>query len=155
MESNHRPQHYQGCTKGWSGHWYTQGFAISYHDEPPEDSSCHFVWARSEVDNTPIIACAAGRAGHQHGQAPCGAGRGLGRAQPRARWLRATFKLLRAYGVANLAAGSRLSNLKAAGQDGCQEEQLAEGLLADTDGAMRTNPRQFDENPTRNAGTGG
>ena len=91
------------------------------------------LWARSEVDNRPIIACAAGRAGHQHGQAPCGAGRGLGRAQPRAWWLRATFKLLRAYGVANLAAVNRLSNLKAAGQDGSQEQQLAEGLLADAE----------------------
>ena len=48
-----------------------------------------------------------------------------------ARWLQATFKLSRAYGVANVAVVHRLSDLKAAGQDGSQEQRLAEGLLAD------------------------
>jgi len=50
-----------------------------------------------------------------------------------ARWLQATFKLSRAYGVANVAVVHRLSDLKAAGQDGSQEQRLAEGLLADAE----------------------
>ena len=39
----------------------------------------------------------------------------------------------RAYGVANVAVVHRLSDLKAAGQDGSQEQRLAEGLLADAE----------------------
>jgi hypothetical protein len=50
-----------------------------------------------------------------------------------ARWLQATFKLSRAYGVANVAVVHRLSDLKAAGQDGSQEQRLAQGLLADAE----------------------
>jgi hypothetical protein len=50
-----------------------------------------------------------------------------------ARWLQATFKLSRAYGVANVAVVHRLSDLKAAGHDGSQEQRLAEGLLADAE----------------------
>ena len=50
-----------------------------------------------------------------------------------ARWLQATFKLSRAYGVANVAVVHRLSDLKAAGQDGSQQQRLAEGLLADAE----------------------
>ncbi len=50
-----------------------------------------------------------------------------------ARWLQATFKLSRAYGVANVAVVHRLSDLRAAGQDGSQEQRLAEGLLADAE----------------------
>jgi hypothetical protein len=50
-----------------------------------------------------------------------------------ARWLQATFKLSRAYGVANVAVVHRLSDLKAAGHEGSQEQRLAEGLLADAE----------------------
>ena len=50
-----------------------------------------------------------------------------------ARWLQAAFKLSRAYGVANVAVVHRLSDLKAAGDEGSQEQRLAEGLLADAE----------------------
>jgi len=50
-----------------------------------------------------------------------------------ARWLQATFKLSRSYGVANVAVVHRLSDLKAAGQDGSEQQRLAEGLLADAE----------------------
>lgn len=50
-----------------------------------------------------------------------------------ARWLQATFKLSRAYGVANIALVHRLSDLKAAGQDGSEQQRLAEGLLSDAE----------------------
>jgi hypothetical protein len=50
-----------------------------------------------------------------------------------ARWLQATFKLSRAYGVANIAVVHRLSDLKAAGADGSEQQRLAEGLLADAE----------------------
>lgn len=50
-----------------------------------------------------------------------------------ARWLQATFKLARAYGVANVAVVHRVSDLKAAGQDGSEQQRLAEGLLADAE----------------------
>lgn len=50
-----------------------------------------------------------------------------------ARWLQATFKLSRAYGVANVAVVHRLSDLKAAGQEGSEQQRLAEGLLADAE----------------------
>ena len=50
-----------------------------------------------------------------------------------ARWLQAAFKLSRAYGVANVAVVHRLSDLRAAGDEGSQEQQLAQGLLADAE----------------------
>jgi len=50
-----------------------------------------------------------------------------------ARWLQATFKLSRAYGVANVAVVHRLSDLRAAGQEGSEQQRLAEGLLADAE----------------------
>ena len=49
------------------------------------------------------------------------------------RWLQATFKLSRAFGVANLAVVHRLSDLRSAGADGSSEQKLAEGLLADSE----------------------
>ena len=50
-----------------------------------------------------------------------------------ARWLQATFKLSRAYGVANIAVVHRLSDLKAAGHEESEQQRLAEGLLADAE----------------------
>jgi hypothetical protein len=50
-----------------------------------------------------------------------------------ARWLQATFKLSRSYGVSNVAVVHRLSDLKAAGQEGSEQQRLAEGLLADAE----------------------
>jgi type IV secretory pathway VirB4 component len=50
-----------------------------------------------------------------------------------ARWLQAAFKLSRSYGVANIAVVHRLSDLKAAGQEGSEQQRLAEGLLADAE----------------------
>lgn len=50
-----------------------------------------------------------------------------------ARWLQSTFKLSRAFGVANLAVVHRLSDLTAAGSEGSAQQRLAEGLLADTE----------------------
>jgi hypothetical protein len=50
-----------------------------------------------------------------------------------ARWLQATFKLSRSYGVANIAVVHRLSDLKAAGHEGSEQQRLAEGLLADAE----------------------
>jgi hypothetical protein len=50
-----------------------------------------------------------------------------------ARWLQATFKLSRSYGVANVAVVHPLSDLKAAGQEGSEQQRLAEGLLADAE----------------------
>lgn len=50
-----------------------------------------------------------------------------------AQWLQATFKLARSYGVANVAVVHRVSDLRAAGQDGSQQQRLAEGLLADAE----------------------
>lgn len=50
-----------------------------------------------------------------------------------ARWLQASFKLARAYGVANLAVVHRLSDLRAAGGGGSEQRLLAEGLLADSE----------------------
>ncbi len=49
------------------------------------------------------------------------------------RWLQATFKLSRAFGVANVAVVHRLSDLRSAGVDGSSEQKLAEGLLADSE----------------------
>lgn len=50
-----------------------------------------------------------------------------------ARWLQASFKLARAYGVANLAVVHRFSDLRAAGGGGSEQRLLAEGLLADSE----------------------
>ncbi|HMK96988.1 MAG TPA: hypothetical protein VK425_05525 [Acidimicrobiales bacterium] len=50
-----------------------------------------------------------------------------------ARWLQAAFKLSRAYGVANVAVVHRMSDLKAAGREGSEQQRLAEGLLADAE----------------------
>jgi type IV secretory pathway VirB4 component len=50
-----------------------------------------------------------------------------------ARWLQASYKLCRQYGVANIAAIHRLSDLSAAGADGTEQRELAKGLLADAE----------------------
>lgn len=50
-----------------------------------------------------------------------------------ARWLQAGFKLARAFGAANVAVIHRLSDLKAAGAEGSEQQRLAEGLLADSE----------------------
>lgn len=49
-----------------------------------------------------------------------------------ARWLRASLKLARQHGVANVLVMHRLSDLLAAGDTGTEKRALAEGLLADT-----------------------
>lgn len=49
------------------------------------------------------------------------------------RWLQATFKLSRSYGVSNVAVLHRLSDLKAAGHEGSEQQRLAEGLLSDAE----------------------
>ena len=50
-----------------------------------------------------------------------------------ARWLQASFKLARALGAAHIAVLHRLSDLRAAGSEGSEQRQLAEGLLADAE----------------------
>jgi hypothetical protein len=50
-----------------------------------------------------------------------------------ARWLQASWKLSRAYGVANLAVLHRLSDLQAVGAAGSEQVGLAEGLLSDSE----------------------
>jgi hypothetical protein len=50
-----------------------------------------------------------------------------------ARWLQAGFKLSRTFGVANMAVVHRLSDLRAAGADGSEQQRLAEGLLSDSE----------------------
>ena len=50
-----------------------------------------------------------------------------------ARWLQATFKLSRSFGVANIAVVHRVSDLRAAGSEGSEQQRLAEGLLADAE----------------------
>jgi hypothetical protein len=50
-----------------------------------------------------------------------------------ARWLQASFKLSRSFGVANVAVVHRLTDLRAAGSDGSSQQRLAEGLLADSE----------------------
>jgi hypothetical protein len=50
-----------------------------------------------------------------------------------ARWLQASWKLSRSYGVANLAVLHRLSDLKAVGPAGSEQVMLAEGLLSDSE----------------------
>src|SRR5262249_14782383 len=48
-----------------------------------------------------------------------------------ARFFQSSFKLARAYGIANIAVVHRLSDLSAAGASGSVNERLAEGLFAD------------------------
>jgi type IV secretory pathway VirB4 component len=50
-----------------------------------------------------------------------------------ARWLRAAFKLSRAFGVANVAVLHRVSDLAAAGAEGSEQVRLAQGLLPDAE----------------------
>lgn len=50
-----------------------------------------------------------------------------------ARWLQASWKLSRAYGVANIAVLHRLSDLHAVGAVGSEQVGLAEGLLSDSE----------------------
>ncbi len=50
-----------------------------------------------------------------------------------ARWLQASWKLSRAWGVANMAVLHRLSDLHSVGSAGSQQVGLAEGLLADSE----------------------
>jgi len=50
-----------------------------------------------------------------------------------ARWLQASFKLARSYGVANVAVLHRFSDLRAAGSAESEQRRLAEGLLADSE----------------------
>lgn len=50
-----------------------------------------------------------------------------------ARWLQASYKLARAYGVQNIAVVHRLSDLTSAGETGSEQVQLARGLLSDSE----------------------
>ncbi|HUZ19671.1 MAG TPA: hypothetical protein VMU75_03755 [Acidimicrobiales bacterium] len=50
-----------------------------------------------------------------------------------ARWLQSVFKLSRAFGVSNVAVVHRLSDLRSAGAEGSSQQQLAEGLLSDSE----------------------
>ncbi len=50
-----------------------------------------------------------------------------------ARWLQASWKLSRAYGVANVAVLHRVSDLQAVGAAGSEQVGLANGLLADSE----------------------
>ncbi len=50
-----------------------------------------------------------------------------------ARWLRSSWKLSRARGVANVAVVHRLSDLDASGATGSEQVGLAQGLLADSE----------------------
>lgn len=50
-----------------------------------------------------------------------------------ARWLQASWKLSRAYGVANVAVLHRLSDLQAVGSAGSEQVGLARGLLSDSE----------------------
>ncbi len=50
-----------------------------------------------------------------------------------ARWLQASWKLSRAWGVANVAVVHRLSDLDTAGAAGSEQVGLAQGLLADSE----------------------
>jgi hypothetical protein len=65
-----------------------------------------------------------------------------------ARWLQAAFKLSRAFGVANVAVLHRLSDLRAAGADGSEQQRLAEGLLSDAETRVI-----FGQPPSEVAGT--
>jgi hypothetical protein len=50
-----------------------------------------------------------------------------------ARWLQASWKLSRAYGVANVAVLHRLSDLQSVGAEGSEQVGLARGLLSDSE----------------------
>jgi hypothetical protein len=50
-----------------------------------------------------------------------------------ARWLQSSWKLARAFGVANIAVLHRLSDLTAVGGAGSEQVQVAQGLLADSE----------------------
>ena len=50
-----------------------------------------------------------------------------------ARWLQASWKLSRAWGVANMAVLHRVSDLAAVGAEGSEQRQLAAGLLLDSE----------------------
>ncbi|MGH8980700.1 MAG: ATP-binding protein [Acidimicrobiales bacterium] len=50
-----------------------------------------------------------------------------------ARWLQASWKLSRAYGIANIAVLHRLSDLRAVGASDSEQVGLASGLLADSE----------------------
>lgn len=50
-----------------------------------------------------------------------------------ARWLQASYKLARAYGVQNIAVVHRLSDLTSAGDATSEQVQLARGLLSDSE----------------------
>jgi hypothetical protein len=50
-----------------------------------------------------------------------------------ARWLQSSWKLSRAFGVANMAVLHRVSDLAAAGRDGSEQAHLSQGLLADSE----------------------
>ena len=50
-----------------------------------------------------------------------------------ARWLQSSWKLARAFGVANIAVLHRLSDLTAVGSAGSEQVRVAEGLLADSE----------------------
>ncbi|HET7486649.1 MAG TPA: ATP-binding protein [Acidimicrobiales bacterium] len=50
-----------------------------------------------------------------------------------ARWLRASLKLSRQWGLSNIVVLHRLSDLVAAGDAGSEQRALAEGLLSDTE----------------------
>jgi hypothetical protein len=50
-----------------------------------------------------------------------------------ARWLQASWKLSRAYGVSNMAVLHRVSDLHAVGSSGSEQVGLAQGLLADSE----------------------
>ena len=50
-----------------------------------------------------------------------------------ARWLQASWKLARAWGVSNLAVLHRVSDLNAVGAEGSEQQRLAQGILLDSE----------------------
>jgi type IV secretory pathway VirB4 component len=64
-----------------------------------------------------------------------------------ARWLQSSWKLARAYGVANIAVLHRLSDLQAVGGAGSEQIRVAEGLLADSETRVlyAQSPGEMDE----------
>jgi type IV secretory pathway VirB4 component len=50
-----------------------------------------------------------------------------------AKWLQASFKLSRSYGLQNIAVVHRFSDLAATGAQGSQQERVARGLLSDAE----------------------
>jgi len=50
-----------------------------------------------------------------------------------ARWLQASYKMARAYGVQNISVVHRLSDLTSAGDHGSEQVQLARGILSDSE----------------------